>query len=225
MALNARNAPGGGKEFPKMEAGTYPCRVVHVLDLGKQPQRPWQGQEKPPADEMALTYEFVDEFMVDEDGEPMEDKPRHLTEIFVLYNLDAEKAKSTARYHALDPNEEYDGDWTKLINTPCMVTVVINPSKTIKGKTYENIAEVSPMRAKDAEKCPELINPARVLDLGSPDIDVFRSLPKWQQEKIASNLEFAGSDLEKLLELIERKGEDKPADNNKEGVDEDENPY
>ena len=216
MALNARTAIGGGKEFPKMEAGTYPCRLVHVLDLGLQKQQ-WKGEEKPDAYEIGLTYEFTDEFMVDEEGEVMEDKPRHLTESMVLYNLRVDKAKSTARYNAVDPEGKVDGDWEKLLGAPCMVTVVINPGAD--GRTWENIANVGPMREKDAAKLPKL------LDLVDPDLEVFRSLPKWLQERVANNLEFEGSALQKLLDGAGEKVEVKEAKQSKGEDPDDEVPY
>ena len=55
-----------------LEANNYPARVVQVIDLGLQAQRPYQGKDKPPAYEIMLTYELGTEFMRDED----EIKPR-----------------------------------------------------------------------------------------------------------------------------------------------------
>ena len=106
MALNATTAPvGAGKQFPNMEAGTYPTRIVIVADLGLQAQRPFSGSDqKEPRREVLLTYEFTDEFQKDDDGEDIADKPRWLTETFPLYNLGADRAKSTKRYNALDPD-------------------------------------------------------------------------------------------------------------------------
>jgi len=204
MALNAKKVPmGGGNKGPQqepIEAGTYPCRVVQVLDLGLQPQRPYQGEEKPPAHEIMITYEFVDEFCLDEEGNEQEDKPRWLSETMPLRNLDSDMAKSTKRYNALDPNDDLDGDFLGLVNTPCMVTVS-NREGTGKfaGKVYTNITNVSTMRPKEAAKCPELVNPHKVFELEEPDVEVLGSLPQWLQDKIKANLEFAGSNLEAAL--------------------------
>ena len=72
MGLNAKKvAHTGGSKGPAqepIEPGTYPVRVAQIIDLGLQPQRPYQGQEKPPAYEIMMTYEFLDEFCLDEDG-------------------------------------------------------------------------------------------------------------------------------------------------------------
>lgn len=190
---------GGGKNRVPQEniaAGVYPARVVQILDLGLQNQRPYQGQPKPPAQEIMLGYELVDTFLVDENGEELEDKPRWISETLPLHPLIADKAKSTARYKALDPNGELDGDFSKLINLPCNVTVVNNENG---GKVYDNVAGIAAMRPRDAAKCPELKNPPKVFSLEEPDVAVFNSLPKWIQEKIQKNLNYQGSKLQKLL--------------------------
>lgn len=200
MALNTNKIPNTNSnrvEQPEMEAGVYPARLVQIIDMGLQTQRPYQGKEKPPTYEISMTYELVDSFMVDEDGNELEDKPRWVSETFPIYSLEADMAKSTKRYLALDPNRVHDGDFAALVGTACNVTIVINKKE---GKTYTNIANVGAMRPKDVEKCPELVNAPRVFDLDSPDLEVYRAFPKWIQEKIASNLEFKGSKLEELLE-------------------------
>ncbi|MHA2069035.1 MAG: phage replication initiation protein, NGO0469 family, partial [Candidatus Thorarchaeota archaeon] len=140
------------------------------------------------------------EFMRDEDGQEMEDKPRWLSENMPLYNLEADRARSTARYMALDPEVVHDGEFGALVDTPCTVTVVQNPGKGKNvGKVYENIEAVAVMRAKDAAKCPPLVNAPMVFDLDKPDMDVWKLMPDWVQKKVKDNLEFAGSPLAALL--------------------------
>lgn len=198
MALTAPKGQAKGNFIPQanIEPGTYPARLVQILDLGLQAQRPYQGKDKPPAQEIMLTYELVDEFMKDEQGNAIEDKPRWISETLPFYGLFADKAKSTQRYLALDPSEAFGGDFSKLIETACNVTVVNN---AVGEKVYDNVAMISTMRARDAEKCPPLVNPAKLFDLDAPDIEVFNSLPEWVREKIKSNLKFKGSALEKLV--------------------------
>lgn len=205
MGLNAKKMKhtGGNKagaaQAP-IEPGTYPVRVAQVIDLGLQNQRPYQGQEKPPAYELMITYEFLDEFCVDENGNEDEDKPRWLSETLPLRSLQAEKAKSTQRYYALDPSESLDGDFTQLVGVAANASIVQNAGKGKNvGKVYNNIAALSAMRSKDSAKAPELKNEGKVFDLDDPDVEVFNSLPEWIQDKIKDNLEYAGSELEKAL--------------------------
>jgi hypothetical protein len=221
MGINAKKiASTGGSKGPKQEpidAGTYPVRVAQILDLGLQPQRPFQGQEKPPAHELMITYEFLDEFCLDEDGNEDESKPRWLSETLPLRSLQADRAKSTQRYYALDPNEDFGGDFGQLVGMPAVVTIVQNAGKGKNaGNVYNNITALSSMRPKDANKAPDLVNPPKVLDLDEPDMEIFGSLPDWIQDKIKSNLEFNGSALQRALG-----GEPDATDDNDDGGDDD----
>ena len=203
---------GGGGDRPEpLDPGAYPARLVQVILLGTQPQRPYQGQEKPPAIEIMLTYEFLDEFLKDEDGNDIEDKPRWLSEIIPLHNLAADKAKSTKRYYALDPNDEHDGDWGELVGKPCIVNVINREGKGKNaGRIYENISDVSSMRPKEAAKAPELVNPSKVFDFYSPSMEVYKALPEWIQNKMKEALDYEGSDLEVAVEALGDDSEEKP---------------
>lgn len=211
MALNAKKVPTNNGaprvEQEPLDPGTYPARVVQIIDLGVQAQRPYKGGEKAPAHEIMMTYEFLDEFCKNEEGEDDETKPRWLSETFPFLSLESDLAKSTKRYRALDPDEDHDGDFTKLIETPCVVTVVNNESN---GKVYNNIHGVSTMRPKEAAKAEGLKNPPKVFVLDDPDMEVFLSLPTWLQDKIKGNLRFEGSPLQTALEGHEKGPTDKP---------------
>lgn len=201
MSLNAKNVPiGGGNKQPILDIGTYPARVVRIIDLGLQNQRPFKGKDKPPAHEVMLTYELLDAFMLDDDGKEMEDKPRWISETFPLHNLSADLAKSTKRYMALDPNMDFDGDFTQLVGVPCNVTIAHGQGKGQNaGKTYENISSVTGMRDKDSKRAPELIGEGAVFSLDAPNMEIFNKFPQWLQDKIKTNLEFGGSNLEAML--------------------------
>ena len=205
MGLNANNVPkGNGAERvvqPNIDPGSYPARVVSVIDLGVQPQRPWQGQVKPPAHMIRVTYELTDVFMVDKDGKEVEDKPRWLAEDFKLFNLSADLAVSTKRYNAIDPKGEAGGDWSKVLGNGVMLTVVNNPGKGANaGKIYDNIGGVSLMRQRDLDKLPELVNTPYFFDLTDPDPEVWKKIPQWLQEQIKGNIHYEGSALQDLVE-------------------------
>lgn len=201
MALRAptSNASSNNRTAqPNLEPGTYPARIVRVLDLGLQPQRPFKGEAKAPAHMINVTYELVDVFMLDEQGKELEDKPRWISEEFPLHSMIAELAKSTKRYKAIDPDNEHGGDWSAVLGAACMVTTVQTTSAA-NGRTYDNVANVTQARSRDASKMAWLQNAAVFFDLSEPDLDVFKMLPSWQQEKIQGNLEYAGSPLERAL--------------------------
>jgi len=199
LALKASKQSQGKSNFvpqPNIDPGTYPARLVQILDLGLQAQKPYAGKDKPPAQEIMLTYELVDEFMKDEAGKELEDKPRWISETLPFYGLYADKAKSTQRYLALDPDQKHDGDFSCLIGEALNVTIVNNQ---VGERVYDNVATISTMRARDADKCPKLVNPSKVFDLDAPDLEIFNSLPEWLRDKIKGNLKYKGSPLEQLL--------------------------
>jgi hypothetical protein len=235
MGLNARKVPSAGGNFkrpPALRAGTYPARLVQLIDLGVQEQRPYKGQEKPPHQEIYTTYEMVDEFLKDEDGEEMKDKPRWLSEDFKLLSLNSDRATSTKRYMALDPELKFDGDWSQLLGVPAMITISADKDK--KGnvddegnlKIYNNIVSVQTMRDKDAKNCEPLVNETKLLDLTDPDLEVFLALPEWLRDKIKNGLDFDGSKLDKMLGNIDeadevQKRRDKIKEEKEEAVKED----
>lgn len=233
MALNSNNLPrstGNKTQQPNLEPGAYPARVVRVYDLGLQPQRPFPGDPKPkaPVNQIHIIYELTDAFMVDEEGNELTDKPRWVNEEFALYPLSSDRAKSTARYSAIDPKGVHKGDWAKVLGSPVNVNIVNNPSKKGDGRIYDNVDSLSPIRARDAANLPELVNPAYFFDLSDPDLKVFESIPKFIQDKIKENLEFPGSALEALLKGEKPKAAKKeappkedPEDEGTDGDDED----
>lgn len=218
MGLNANNIRGDGNRKPAqpLEADVYRARPVQVIDLGLQPQRPFQGQEKPPAQEVMITYELCDEFMKDDEGNDIEDKPRWISETFPLHSIRSDKARSTKRLAAFDATNLLGGDFTKCIGIPVNVTVVNN----VNGDTvYNNVGNVASMSGKKAASCPDLVNDPKVFDLDMPNMEVFKAFPQWLQEKIKGNLNYQGSALQKALggALVEQKRE--------EPVKQDNNPF
>lgn len=181
-----------------LEPGTYPARVVRVLDLGLQPQVDYATKEpKKPQHMISVTYELVDVFMVDEEGNDIEDKPRWIADKdFPLHPLSSDLATSTKRMNAIDPNNSTEGDWSQVISFPCMVTV--GNYKRNDGGTGEKVLNVTAARPRDAARMPELKNEGKFFDLDNPDIEFFNSLPKWVREKIQGNLNYQGSALQKL---------------------------
>lgn len=183
-------------DIPALEAGGYPARLVQIVDLGIQAQRPYQGEAKPDAQELLVTYELSDEFLLDEDGNADTSKPRWLTETFPLFSLRAERAKSTQRMLALDPKGEAEGDWSELLGKPCTVTIVANAGKGKHvGRTFNNVAGLTAMRSKDADALAPMVNPGVVLDLDEPDMEAFSRLPDWIVARIEGGVHYSASKL------------------------------
>ncbi len=208
MKANDHSGSGSFKSDP-IEPGAYPARIVVIANIGLQKQNPYQGKDKPPKHEFYITYELLDEFLKDEDGEDDLEKPRWVSERFTINPLSVENAKSTERYLALDPKNQYDGDWSELLETPCVVNIVQNPSKKDKTKIYNNVRGVQTMRDKDARSAPKLVNDPVIFDFYDPDVKVFLALPEFLQKLIKESLDFEGSKLEELLEDVSEADEKK----------------
>jgi len=200
MALNSKKIKSKGGNFVEqalLPVDNYPARVVQVIDLGLQDGGEWKGEKKPPVNKLYITYELVDSFMQDAEGNDVEDKPRWISEELNMFSPDADKAKCNQRYKSIDPELVYDYNWAELVESPCYVMVA---HKQSKDKTYANVGIVTPyIVSKRNPELPPLVNPAKVFDLGEPDMEVFNALPEWLQDKIKGNLEYTGSPLEELL--------------------------
>jgi len=196
MSLNSgkmKGGNGGNRVHQKLiKRGAHMARIVQVIDIGVQKRKPWKGTEKKPVQMMRVTYEFPKVLMMDEDGKPIKDKPRWLTEKMPLYPLKVENAKSTLRMSVIDPEGELEGDWTQVGNLPVMVTITHS-----KDGKYSNIGSVSEMM--EGMDVPELQNPVKIFTMDEPDLEAYNSLPEFIQEEITSSLDFNGSALEKLL--------------------------
>jgi hypothetical protein len=222
MGLNANNVKSTSKSRPQnvLEPGSYPCRVLQVVDLGIQPQRPYKGEEKDPKQEILVVYEFADEFVLDEEGNEDPTKPRVISENLPLYNLSQEKANSTKRYNALDPEGKHGGEFGELVGTPCNVLVTTKEGTGAHaGKTFTNVSGISAMRAKDATKAPPLVNQPVVFEIDQPSMEDWENLYPWVQDKVKGALNFQGSVLDNTLSGKEE------APSAPEASDDDDTPY
>lgn len=180
---------------PNLEPGSYPARVARVYGAGRHPVV-FQGEVKAPKLKIWVVYELVDAYMVDENGDEMEGKPRWITESFNLSPITQENAKSTMRYKGIDPTLKFDGDWSQLVGMPVSVTVVNNAKG---GKVYDNVGGVTAVRPRDVAKIPDLVNEGFFFDPSEPNLEYFNKIPKFIQDDIKASIDFPGSELERLL--------------------------
>lgn len=193
MPLNMNETKGPAKQKQLIPEGQHMARIVRIIDLGLQKQRPFQGQEKAPAFEIQLEFEFPNE-RIDVNGEsrPMWEKKR-------IKLSSHEKSTCYKWYNKLDPKNEHGGDWEQLIGKECAVFISHNPGKgKNEGRTFAQISDVMPLMA--GMTVPPLENDAVIFNLDSPDMEVFASFPDWLQGIIKQNLQYDGSKLQNLVE-------------------------
>ncbi len=207
MARNAKEISTGSGEGSKLQAkvlapGAYPARVVQIVYMGVQEQRPYKGEAKKPVDEIRITYELSSEFMQDEEGKDLTDKPRWFSEDIPFYSLKADRAKSTKRYTAIDPADTCDGDFALLAGKACQVVIINNPGKGKHlGKTFCNIADITPAPNLPGYEQPALVNNSFTFDPqdDSCTLEAFNTIPEFVRTKMVGALDFKGSALDAIL--------------------------
>ena len=197
---------GGGSDVkmtaPLLDAGPYQARVVQIIDLGKQHG---SVQYPDPQYKLMFKFELLDEFMLNEQGEEMLDKPRHFA-WELAYNPDGYMHEKSTMFKVMQVlNPDLDLDLVELLTKPCTVLITEYTRKSGKhaGESANKINGIAKMKAKDVDKAPALVNPTIFFDMDEPDLEVFKSLPFGNeyavQERIKAGMEFKGSKLAKLL--------------------------
>ena len=199
-ATKTGNGGGSGVEMisPILDPGSYPARLVQIVDLGMQPGSQMYPEPKL---KMEMRFELLDEFMHDKEGKELTNKPRWFS-YELTYNADGYMGDRSNIYKVFDALNGFDKDIPDMLGTPCNVAI----AKGLKqdGKTEKNkITGVSAMRAKDAEKAAELQNPTLYFSLMNPDMEMWKKLSSKgqysQQHKIKNSLELHLTPLAKLL--------------------------
>ena len=169
----------------------------------------------------------------------LEDKPRWFDFDFT-YNADGFMGDNSHIYKfmkavdALEVKENLEqgiqGHPAKALPTiltePVIVGLVQYTKQSGKavGQVANKIATFSPMKSKEKKTAKELVNPTVFFNLGAPDLEVFNKLPGGEspyaiKNLITSNLEFNGSELQRLLGIapaaqapVENKATDEQVD-------------
>ena len=174
---NVNRKAGSANKNGRVEDGTYPARIVQIVDLGIQ-KNEWQGEEKL-VDQVMITFEFPTE-TVEIEGEQ---KPRWLSKQYTKSMN--EKAALYKLVEAVDPDGKTSSKGKhprKLLGLPCMVTV----GSTVSG----NAKIVDTSRLMKGLAVDDLYNPAVYFDLASTDKTIFDTFPDWLQNKIKEAVNF-----------------------------------
>jgi len=191
---------GSGVEMsaPILDPGSYPARVVQIIDLGMQPGSTMYPEPKL---KMEFRFELLDEFMVDKEGAELDSKPRWFS-YELTYNADGYMGDRSNIYKVFDALGGFEKDLPELLNTPCMLSI----AKALKadGKTEKNkITGVAAMREKDKATAVELKNPTLYFSMMDPDMEAWAKLSSKgqysQQNKIKTSLELHLTPLAKLI--------------------------
>jgi hypothetical protein len=190
MAFIASDSGGGN--FKRVPAGAYIGRCYSLIDLGTQLSSGQFGDKL--QHKIRIGWELFGE---DENGEPLtvdvDGKTMPMT-ISKSYTVSLhEKAglrKDLAAWRGRDfTDEEAKGfDVSKLIGAYCMVNVTTSETN---GKTYSNVAGLTPLPGALKNSKPAPVHEHVVFDLDKPDMAVFNSFHEKLQNAIKASPEWA----------------------------------
>lgn len=184
--LPTLNAPiGGESNFTNKIApvGMHVARIYQIIDLGTTEQGGQFGGKKR---KVQIIFELPLEMAIfdPEKGE----QPYYVRGMYTL----SMHEKATLRKDvqsmigkSLTDDEAKKFNIFTLLGKECMVNVI---HRTSGDKTYANVQTITPL--PKGMNCPDAINPAMVFSTQQPDMEVFRKLPEFVQDKIKLSDEF-----------------------------------
>lgn len=191
MAFIATDSGGNGN-FKRVPPGAYIGRCYSLIDLGTQLSTGQYGEKL--QHKIRIGWELFGE---DENGEPLtvevdgHTMPMTISKSYtVSLHEKAGLRKDLAAWRGRDfTDEEARGfDVQKLLGVYCMVNVT---SSETNGKTYSNVAGLTPLPGALKNNKPAPVHEIVVFDLDAPDMKVFNAFREKLQEAIKKSPEWA----------------------------------
>jgi hypothetical protein len=184
MGFIAKDSGGGGN-FKKVPQGVFVARCYSLIDLGTQLSSGAFGEKL--NHKIQIGWELFGE---DEEGQPLtidvEGKTMPLT-IKKSYTMSLHEKASLRkdleawRGRAFSEPEAKGFDISKLLGAYCMVNVTTSENG---GKTYSNVAGLTPLPNALKNAKPNGVHGFVVFDMDKPDMNVFNSFHEKLQEAI-----------------------------------------
>lgn len=182
-------ATASSGDFKPVPAGAHIGRCYQLIDLGTQTEETgmYAGNS---SHKIWISFELSGE---QEDGSPLtittkdgKELPMMISKEYTLSmgekaNLRKDICAWRGKQFAND-DEAVAFDITKLVGAYGLVNVTHKTSG--KGKTYANIAGISPLPAALKNAKPAPVNPNVIFNIDEPDMKLFETLPEFLKEKI-----------------------------------------
>lgn len=190
MGLIATDAGGGN--FKRVPPGVFIGRCYSVIDLGTQHTNGQYGDKF--QHKLRIGWELFGE---DDQGNPLtidvdgKDMPMTISKSYtVSLHEKAGLRKDLAAWRGRDfTDDEAKGfDVAKLLGAYCMVNVTTTEAN---GKTYSNVAGLTPLPGALKNAKPEGVHDLVMFDLDKPDLSVFDKFHEKLQEAIKRSPEWA----------------------------------
>lgn len=182
----------GGGDFKRVPPGAYIGRCFSLIDLGTQLTSGQYGEKL--QHKLRIGWELFGE---DEQGQPLtvevDGKTLPLT-ISKSYTLSLHEKSGLRRDLAAWRGRDFSDeeakafDVSKLIGAYCMVNVT---SSETNGKTYSNVAGLTPLPGALKNARPAPVHEPVLFDLDQPDLKVFATFHDKLQEAIKKSPEWA----------------------------------
>ncbi len=196
-------APVGGGDFELVPAGVYLARCYKMIDIGTQSVTSKAFGTKE-VRQVIISWELLQ----DDDGQAvaMEDgRPFSISKTYTLsMNSKATLRKDLDSWRGVPfkDAEAADFDITNLLDKFCKLQVVHNQSG---DKTYANVGSIM-----TTKKTAKAVNEAVGFSMAEPDMEVFKALPEWLQNKIRESDEW--NDDAEIDSETDAKGESKASE-------------
>lgn len=226
---------GGDFVYELPAEGVTVGRLIEYIELGKQPQKPYQGKAKPPHTEVRLTFELlapknIKEIEIEGEGK------KKITEKISIRITD--KLGEKASFQKLRQKLIYGRPFNhvaKCLGSAYVINIVHNKGKADPNKTYANVQKdgewlISPpfkidplTNEKQTYNVPANMSPLKIFLFNNPTKETWDSLfidgtrevkdgdkvtqvsKNWLQEVIMSATDFPGSALQLMLGAVTEK--------------------
>jgi hypothetical protein len=182
----------GGGNFKRVPSGVHIGRCYSLIDLGTQLTSGQFGEKM--QHKIRIGWELFGE---DEEGKPLtidvdgREMPMVISKNYtVSLHEKANLRKELAQWRGRDFTEEEAKafDISKLMGAYCMVNVTTSETN---GKTYSNVAGLTPIPSALKNSRPEGVHAFIKFDLDKPDMVVFNTFHAQLQETIKKSPEWA----------------------------------
>ncbi len=178
---------GNGGNFKRVPAGVHIGRCYSLIDLGTQTTNGQYGEKH--QHKIRVSWELFGE---DENGKPLtvdvdgNEMPMTISKHYtVSLHEKAGLRKDLSAWRGRDFTEEEAKafDVSKLIGAYCLVNVTTSENN---GKTYSNVAGLTPLPATLKNAKPNPIHENVIFNLDDPDMEIFASFHEKLQDIIES---------------------------------------
>lgn len=182
----------GGGNFKRVPSGVHVGRCYSLIDLGTQLSSGQYGEKL--QHKIRVAWELFGE---DEDGKPLtidvdgKEMPMTISKSYTLSlneKSSLRKDLQSWRGREFTDDEAKGFDISKLLGAYCMVNVT---SSETNGKTYSNVANLTPLPTALKNSKPSAVHEIVMFDLDNPDWALFDSFHEKLKDAIKRSPEFA----------------------------------